>query len=192
MSIPFLDLLNAVAPKCPDKESWVAPLQNANLNSDTFNYFLAQGLHETAGLVKLEENLNYKTAGRLLAVFPRKFKTLGDAAPFVNNPDLLDLHVYDGYCGRGLLHMTWKENYKLCGTDLGIDLVKNPGLLLMPEFAVASAAWFWRKNKIAEAIEKANSDLAKCDASTRIINGKAMMHAKERFQLYLKIKELRG
>jgi putative chitinase len=190
--IPFLDLLRIVAPRCKNPEDWVAPLQSANLKSDTFDLFLAQGLHETAGLVRLQENLTYKTPERLLAVFPRAFKTINDAIPFVTNPDGLDKKVYDGYCGRGLFHLTWRENYQLCGADLGIDLVKNPDLLLQPEWAVASAAWFWRKNKIAEAIEKADTDQAKCDASTRIINGKAMMGAKERFQLYLKIKELRG
>ncbi len=51
------------------------------------------------------------------------------------------------YRGRGLKQLTGKDNYTRCGKGLGIDLVANPDLLLEPEGAALSAAWFWSVNK---------------------------------------------
>ena len=51
------------------------------------------------------------------------------------------------YRGRGLKQLTGKDNYTRCGQGLGLDLVANPDLLLEPEGAALSAAWFWAINK---------------------------------------------
>ncbi len=51
------------------------------------------------------------------------------------------------YRGRGLKQLTGKDNYTRCGQALGMDLVGNPDLLLTPEGASLSAAWFWSTNK---------------------------------------------
>lgn len=51
------------------------------------------------------------------------------------------------YRGRGLKQLTGKDNYTRCGKGLDIDLVANPDLLLEPEGAALSAAWFWSVNK---------------------------------------------
>lgn len=51
------------------------------------------------------------------------------------------------YRGRGLKQLTGKDNYSRCATALGLDLVNNPDLLLQPEGAALSAAWFWSVNK---------------------------------------------
>lgn len=51
------------------------------------------------------------------------------------------------YKGRGLKQLTGKDNYTRCGQALGLDLVANPDLLLEPEGAALSAAWFWSVNK---------------------------------------------
>ena len=51
------------------------------------------------------------------------------------------------YRGRGLKQLTGKDNYTRCGQGLGIDLVASPDLLLEPEGAALSAAWFWTTNK---------------------------------------------
>jgi putative chitinase len=51
------------------------------------------------------------------------------------------------YRGRGLKQLTGKDNYTRCGQGLGMDLVGNPDVLLTPEGAALSAAWFWSVNK---------------------------------------------
>jgi putative chitinase len=51
------------------------------------------------------------------------------------------------YRGRGLKQLTGKFNHQQCSAGLGVDLVANPDLLLDPQYAAASAAWFWATNK---------------------------------------------
>jgi putative chitinase len=36
------------------------------------------------------------------------------------------------YCGRGFVQLTWKNNYERAGQLLGIDLVNNPDLAMVP------------------------------------------------------------
>jgi putative chitinase len=55
----------------------------------------------------------------------------------------------DGWAfrGRGLKQLTGRDNVTRCGLALGVDLAANPDLLLQPEYAALSAAWFWSVNK---------------------------------------------
>jgi hypothetical protein len=39
------------------------------------------------------------------------------------------------YCGRGYVQLTWKNNYKRMGELLGIDLVHNPDMAMVPSIA---------------------------------------------------------
>ena len=43
---------------------------------------------------------------------------------------------YGMYWGRGYVQLTWEANYKKFGKLLGIDLVANPELALLPQYAV--------------------------------------------------------
>jgi putative chitinase len=49
--------------------------------------------------------------------------------------------------GRGLKQLTGKDNHARASKALGVDLVANPDLLLTPQYAALSAAWFWAENK---------------------------------------------
>jgi putative chitinase len=119
--------------------------------------FLGQVLHESAGLERLEENLNY-SAERLCQVWPKRFPTLGDAAPYARNPEALANRVYGGrlgntapgdgwaYRGRGLIHVTGRANYELVQKVSGLRVLVNPGLLAQPLPALqASVAWWERR-----------------------------------------------
>jgi putative chitinase len=62
--------------------------------------------------------------------------------------------------------LTGASNYIACGAALGLPLLENPDLLLLPENAAASAGWFWhirRLNALADARDVA--------AMTKVVNG---------------------
>lgn len=48
---------------------------------------------------------------------------------------------------RGLLKITGRENYELCGEALGLDLIGNPNLLEEHPHSSRSAAWYWAEFK---------------------------------------------
>jgi putative chitinase len=141
--------------------------------------FLATLSVESARLSTVEEGLYYRSAERLAQIFPRVFADADAAEPYVKNPEGLSKVLYDGYHGRGLIQLTWKRNYKACSDALGVDFVANPELLLQPHAAALSAAWFWKTNGCN--IPANRGDMI---AVTRIVNGRAMMHLKERQDQY--------
>ena len=70
------------------------------------------------------------------------------------------------YRGRGLIQLTGKTNYRLCGEALGLDLLAQPELLEKPQHACMAAAWFWGSNGLNSLADK--GDL---ETITRRING---------------------
>lgn len=151
--------------------------------------FLAQCHVESAGFTRLEENLFYTTPGRIAAVWPSRFKSAAEAAPFARNPERLANRVYanrlgngpeasgDGwrFRGRGLKQLTGRANYAEAARALGRPYVTDPDLLRAPADAVLTAAWFFARagcNPLADAEQ--------WDAITRRVNGPAMLAAAER------------
>jgi putative chitinase len=128
--------------------------------------FLAQIGHESGGLTKLHENLNYKAA-RLSQIFPKYFRDV-DPDDYANNPEKIANRVYcnrmgngneasgDGYRfrGRGAVQLTGRSNYTSCGEDLEVDLINNPDYLETPEGAIRSAAWFWDQHDLNDWADK--------------------------------------
>ena len=48
------------------------------------------------------------------------------------------------YHGRGAMQLSWNYNYGLAGSDLGVDLLASPGLVVTePDLAIGTALWFW-------------------------------------------------
>lgn len=70
------------------------------------------------------------------------------------------------YCGRGLIQITGRSNYKACGNALGLDLEAHPEMLEAPNIAARSAAWFWASHGCNEL-----ADAGHFDAITKRING---------------------
>lgn len=116
--------------------------------------FLGQVLHESSGLSRLSENLNY-SAERLCAVWPKRFPTLADAQPYARNPEALANKVYGGrmgntqagdgwlYRGRGPIQLTGRDNYAAVGALLGMDLINEPELMEQPEIALRATVAWW-------------------------------------------------
>lgn len=156
--------------------------------------FIANIIHESSGFNDLRENMNYR-AVRLLAVFPKYFKTLASAQAIASKGAIAIADVVYGgrmgnnrdgdgfkYRGGGLLHLTGRQNYTLASIGIGADrkLVDQPDLIIQPEYAIKTALWFW-KNK--GCTRQAN--FGNFDEVCQIVNGgtnglkeRKILHAK--------------
>jgi putative chitinase len=152
--------------------------------------FLATIGHESADFTDLVENLNY-SADALCRIWPKKFSR-DDSIAYARSPMRIANRAYanrngngdessgDGarYIGRGLIQITGRANYDECGHTLGLDLVANPDLLLEPENAARSAAWYFALHGCAELADAGDfrgvSGVINCGnahATERQING---------------------
>ena len=136
-------------------------------------------LHETDGLRITEESGNY-SAGRMMQVWPSRFKTIEAALPFAHNAEKLFNNVYanrmgngapesgDGYRyrGRGILQTTGRGAYREYGRRCGIDFEAHPELILSSEHALKPALAEWSDGKC-----NALADAGDIRAITRKING---------------------
>ncbi|MDR0182403.1 glycoside hydrolase family 19 protein [Lysobacter arvi] len=185
----------AQAVQCPRAraERWAGPLSAAMqrfgiTNGKRAAAFLAQVGHESASLLRVEESLNY-SVGRLLEVFGNRI-CAADAPRFARNPEGLANRVYGGradlgngpescgdgwlFRGRGLIQVTGRANYAEMAVLLGLPLLEEPGLLVEPVHAAASAAAFWRARRCNEL-----ADAGEFASITRRIN-KAMLGQTDR------------
>lgn len=152
--------------------------------------FLAQVGHESGQLTRTREDMTYRTADRLRAVWPSRFPSLEAAAPYVGNPELLANTVYaarngngdaasgDGfrYRGGGLLQVTGRANYRLVGHE------NDPEALAEPLAAADSAAAYWRGRNLGDLPARPLSR-REFDQLTRKLNG-GLTGADERWALY--------
>ena len=70
------------------------------------------------------------------------------------------------YRGRGLIQLTGKTNYRLCGEALDLDLIAQPELLEKPQHACMAAAWFWSSSGLNSLADKGD-----IETITRRVNG---------------------
>lgn len=124
-----------------NKEILIEWLKDENWTVNEKAYILATVDHETMGKFEpVTENLTYKTTDRLCAVFPRRFPTKSSALPYVGKEMQLANYLYGGkhgnnsisdgykYRGRGLVQITFKENYHKFAKVTGKDLINHPEL----------------------------------------------------------------
>jgi putative chitinase len=155
--------------------------------------FISQSAHESAAFSRLSENLNYSSEA-LLRVFSRYF-TQQEALEFAHKPGDIASRVYqnrmgngdyktrDGwkFRGRGVIQITGRDNYQLCGAALGVDLIENPDRLLEIDLACRSGAWYWDSRKLNDLADE--GDVV---AMTRRING-GLNGLKDRTEIYSKL-----
>lgn len=143
--------------------------------------WIAQVGHESAGLTRLVESLNYSPEG-LLATWPSRYgpslaRSHGRVGDRPADQKAIALNVYgdrlgnrpgtdDGwtYRGRGPIQVTGRANYRECGQAIGQDLEQDPTQLELRSTGAASTAWYWRKHKLIGY----NGDVLRV---TRLING---------------------
>lgn len=88
-------------------------------------YILATAFHETGGrMVSVREGFAKTDAGARKIVAARKY----------GKPNADTGHVY---YGRGLVQLTWFENYRRMGDILNLPLAEDPDIALEPEVSVA-------------------------------------------------------
>lgn len=143
--------------------------------ADEVDDFLGQVLHESAGLEKLSENLNY-SAERLCVVWPGRFPTVAEARPYARNPEALANRVYGGrmgnlylgdgwrFRGRGPIQLTGRENYRAVGALIGQDLESVPELMEQPRYALEACIAWW-EDRIPDSM------LGDLEKVTRRVNG---------------------
>ena len=144
-------------------------------------HFLAQCGHESGNFKLTQENLNYSGKG-LLGTFPKYFTT-ETAILYERKPEKIANVVYanrmgngdktsgDGYKfrGRGYIQLTGHDNYAAFGKAIGEDILASPDLVAT-KYPLASAAWFWNKNKI-NAIADGGATSEVVAKVTRKVNG---------------------
>ena len=132
-------------------------------------HFLAQCGHESGGFKAVQENLNYGAKG-LLSIFKKYFKTIAQATAYERKPEKIANLVYanrmgngpessgDGWKhrGRGYIQLTGKENYKAFDATVPEDILANPDLVAT-KYALASAAFFFKKNNLWAICDKGSS-----------------------------------
>lgn len=187
------DVVALIAPNC-DALVWAPALAAAAAEFEINTslraaHWLAQVAHESAGLTRLAENLNYAPAG-LIATFGLKRISQADADRFgrtqAHTADQMGIAntVYGGawglknlgndpergdgyaYRGRGPLQTTGRANYRKTGARLGIDLEASPGRLVEPAIGARAAGAFWLDHGL-----NALADTDDLEAITRKING---------------------
>jgi predicted chitinase len=88
--------------------------------------FMAQSRVETAGFTTLEER--------------------ADGSAYEGRKALGNIYKGDGplFKGRGFLQLTGRDNYTKCSKAIGVDIVKDPGLVATDTTVAADTAlWFW-------------------------------------------------
>ncbi|CAB3762927.1 hypothetical protein LMG29542_04458 [Paraburkholderia humisilvae] len=143
------------------------------------SHFLGQCDVECAGFTAFKEDLFYKDGDKLWGTYPSPLKnglnrlhpdwtdaqieSYAKAHLIRNDPELGIVLFGDSaypncdYRGRGLIHLTWLENYRRYKEYSGVDVVTDP-LRLEYDKAVAadSAGWFWSMHSINQHADANN------------------------------------
>ena len=143
MTITAADL-KAICPlsKIERLQVFVDPLNKAMADFDISENparetaFLAQVAHESGGFRYVTE--------------------IASGEAYEGRKDLGNTEPGDGrrFKGRGLIQLSGRENYRRCGEALDLDLIAQPELLEQPEYAAASAGWFWAAHGLNELADK--------------------------------------
>jgi len=168
--IKWRALLTASGVAQATAQTW-APIFEAEMRDEAFSSgerewpdFLATILHESAMLGRLEEDLYYKTPGRIMATWPTRFKSLADEAPYLRNPRKLANHVYGGRMGNvgpddgwrnrgsGPIQATGADNLRAIQKATGIPVFDNPELLRQPTRECLRCCIAWWEGKVPDAL----------------------------------------
>jgi putative chitinase len=178
--------LDAIFPGRGDWAVWLdAAMQRYAITTPRrVAHFLAQVGHESGGLTVTEEDLFYRTAGRIQTVWPRRFATEAEAARYVRDPEALANLVYggrrdlgnvkpgDGYAfrGRGLIQTTGRRNFTRLAEVYGLDTPEAAAAWAATrEGAAMSAGLFWADNRLNDLADQGAGEMV--ESVTLRVNG---------------------
>jgi putative chitinase len=132
-------------------------------------HFLAQCGHESGGFRITQENLNYSAKG-LQGIFKKYFPSEALALDYAKKPQKIANRVYGGrmgngneasgdgfkFRGRGFIQLTGRDNYKAFDDAVEDNILENPDLVAT-KYPLASAAWFWNRNKLNQLADKGDT-----------------------------------
>ncbi|WP_394949683.1 hypothetical protein [uncultured Helicobacter sp.] len=118
------------------------------------------------------------------------------------------------YRGKGLIHLTFKEHYERASIyakkqgwiDTDNYFVNNPDSITNNgKYALLSAVYYWKKNALYSYADNDNGNIeniiieqnktikvnSALKSITRLVNGKRLMHIKDRQDHFVKIKQRR-
>jgi putative chitinase len=141
-------------------------------------HFLAQCAHESQGLTRFEENLNYSAEG-LRNIFPKYFDAAA-AQQYARQKERIANRAYanrigngdeasgDGwrFRGRGIFQLTGRANYRSFGERVGVKLEQEPERAAEPAIAVQVAIAYWNDRRLSD-----RADADDIEGITRGING---------------------
>lgn len=149
----------------PGAEEWVNRLityavQYGITSKDELAMILGNCHNETGGFTEFKESKGY-TWKNLMNIWPKRFPTKESAVALVNQGKAAVLNnIYGGrmgntepgdgwkYRGRGPIQLTGKDNYRAVGKLIGVDLVKNPDLLVTDaDVSAKSVIGYWKVYK---------------------------------------------
>jgi putative chitinase len=145
-------------------------------------HVLAQASHESGHFKAVSENLNYSADG-LKKIFPKYFPG-NISESYSRNPEKIANKVYSSrmgngdeasgegwkFRGRGYLQTTGKSNYVDFDKIVDDDILANPDLVAT-KYPLASAAFFFQKNKLWAICDKGSSDSVVTEVSKRVNGG---------------------
>ena len=111
----------------------------AGMRGSELAQFLAQAKHESWNFSRLQEKPQPKVKDYFAKKYDIKFAP--KTAKILGNK-----HAGDGanYHGRGYIQLTGRDNYRMAGQALGLDLVNHPELAADPANAAKIAVWFFQ------------------------------------------------
>ena len=178
--------LDAIFPGRGDWAVWLdAAMQRYAITTPRrVAHFLAQVGHESNSLNRTEEDLFYRTAGRIQAVWPRRFATDAEAARYVRDPEALANFVYgarrdlgngkpgDGWAfrGRGLIQTTGRRNFTRLAEVFGFDTPEAAAAWAATrEGAALSAGLFWADQRLNDLADQGGGEMV--EGITLRVNG---------------------
>jgi putative chitinase len=188
------ETLGKFAPKLKNPEIHATALEDARQTSSVTTplrlcHFMGQIFVETGGFASMVENLNYKNAARLDALFSA-VRGIEDARALIRRgPEAIANRVYanrlgngdeasgDGwrYRGSGYKQLTGRSNYRDIGGIINLDLEGNPELAREPQTAARIGFAFWDARQCSPL-----ADLGDVEGLTEKINGPAKLGLAER------------
>lgn len=141
--------------------------------------FMAQTKHESWDFNRLKE----KPQPGVKGYFSKKYdiKHAPKTAKILGNKKVGD---GERYHGRGFIQLTGRDNYRMAGEALGIDLLNHPELAAKPDVASKIAVWYWN-SRVKPHVQNFNDTTA----VTRKINpaAKGLDDRQSNFKDYMRM-----